>query len=66
MHFITEKIIDAFSKGVFPYVDGFRIEKEPDQETDEETDEETDTTNMPELESEESAKQRRNQRQEKD
>ena len=57
MFFIKEEIINAFKKGIFPYIDGFQVEKE----TDEETDEETDTTIMPELESEESAAERRNQ-----
>ena len=36
-------------------------DEETDEETDKETDEEMDTTMMPELESEESAEQRRNQ-----
>ena len=36
-------------------------DEEADEETDKETDEEMDTTMMPELESEESAEQRRNQ-----
>ena len=65
---MRKKIINAFSEGIFPYIDGFQVEKESDEETDEETDEEStlenkkiDTTNMPELESEESAEQRRNQ-----
>ena len=57
LFFIKEEIINAFKKGIFPYIDGFQVEKE----TDEETDEETDTTIMPELESEESAAERRNQ-----
>ena len=46
---------------MFPYIDGFQVEKETDEDTDEETDEEMDTTIMPELESEESAAERRNQ-----
>ena len=50
---MREKIINAFSEGIFPYIDGFQVEKE--------TDEEMDTTIMPELESEESAAERRNQ-----
>ena len=62
---IREEIINAFKKGIFPYIDGFQVEKETDEETDEErdedTDEEIDTTIMPELESEESAVERRNQ-----
>ena len=57
MYTIKNEIINAFEKGVFPYIDGFQAEKE----TDEDTDEEIDTTIMPELESEESAVERRNQ-----
>ena len=63
--FIREEIINAFKKGIFLYIDGFQVEKETDEETDEvtdeDTDEEMDTTIMPELESEESAVERRNQ-----
>ena len=58
---IREEIINAFKKGIFPYIDGFQVEKETDEKTDEETDEEMDATIMPELESEESAVERRNQ-----
>ena len=54
---IREKIINAFSEGIFLYIDGFQVEKE----TDEDTDEELDTTIVPELESEESVAERRNQ-----
>ena len=61
MFFIREEIINAFKKGIFPYIDGFQVEKETDEDTDEDTDEEMDTTIMPELESEESAAERRNQ-----
>ena len=65
---IRENIIRAFKKGIFPYIDGFQVEIETDEETQEETDEETDketdeemdTIIIPELESEESAEQRRN------
>ena len=65
---IREEIINAFKKGIFPYIDGFQVEKETDEETDEETveetdeetDEEMDTTIMTELESEKSAAERRN------
>ena len=65
---IRENVIRAFKKGIFPYIDGFQVEietdeerqEETDEETDKETDEEMDTTIMPELESEESAEQRRN------
>ena len=52
MFFIREEIINAFQKDIFLYIDGFQVEKE--------TDEEMDTTIMPELESEESAAERRN------
>ena len=31
------KIINAFSKGIFPYMDGVQVEKETDEETDEES-----------------------------
>ena len=61
MFFIKEEIINAFKKGIFPYIDGFQVEKETDEDTDEDTDEEIDTTIMPELESEESSAERRNQ-----
>ena len=54
---IKNVIINAFKKDVFPYIDGFQVKKE----TDEDTDEEIDTTIMAELESEESAAERRNQ-----
>ena len=57
LYSIREEIIDAFKKGIFPYIGGFQAEKE----TDEETDEEMDTTIMPKLESEESAAEKRNQ-----
>ena len=45
---IRKDIIDALSKCIFPYIDGFQVEKEMD------------TTIMPELESEESAAEKRN------
>ena len=69
MFSIRENIIRAFKKGIFPYIDDFQVEIETDEETQEETDEETDketdeemdTTIMPELESEESTAERRNQ-----
>ena len=57
LYAIKNEIINAFNKGIFPYIDGFQVEKE----TGEDTDEEIDTTIMPELESEESAAERRNQ-----
>ena len=34
----------AFKNGIFPYIDGFKLEKESDEESDE--NEEIDTTNM--------------------
>ena len=59
MYTIKNEIINAFKKGVFPYIDGFHVEKDTDEDTDEDTDqvtdEEIDTTDMSELESEESA-----------
>ena len=60
LYSIREEIINAFSEGIFPYIDGFQVEKESDEESTSENDE-MDTTIMPELESEESAEQRRNQ-----
>ena len=57
---MREEIISAFKKGIFPYIYGFQVEKEPDKESTLE-DKQPDTTNMPELESEKSAEQRRNQ-----
>ena len=51
-------IINAFSEGIFPYINGFQVEEKTDEETDEEStseNEEMDTTIMPEFESEESA-----------
>ena len=53
---MREEIINAFKRGIFPYIDGFQIKKE----TDEDTNKQPDTTDMPELESEESAEQKRN------
>ena len=66
MFFTRKEIISAFKKDIFPYTDGFQVEKETDKEADEETDEkytnaEIDTTDMPDLESEISAAERRNQ-----
>ena len=52
MHTIKNEIIKAFKKGVFPYIDGFHVEKETDEDTDEDTNEEIDTKDMPALESE--------------
>ena len=59
LYTIKNEIINAFNKDIFPYIDGFQVEK--DDDTDEDTDEEIDTTTMPELESEEFAAKRRNQ-----
>ena len=61
MFTIRKKIINAFSGGIFPNIDGFQVEKESDEDTDEQTDEELDTTILPDLESEESVAERRNQ-----
>ena len=36
MFFVRKEIMNAFKKGVFPYLDGFHVEKESDEETDEE------------------------------
>ena len=53
---VREGIINAFKNGVFPYIDGFQVEKK----SDEDRDEEIDIKIMPKLESEESAAERRN------
>ena len=50
--FIREEIIRAFKKGIFLQVDGFKVEKESDEESDEKED--IDTTDIPDLEREES------------
>ena len=60
MFLIRKEIVNAFSEGIFPYIDGFQVEEESDKESMLE-DEEIDTKNMPDLESEKSAKQKRNQ-----
>ena len=49
LYSIRKEIIDAFKKGVFLYIDELQVEKETDQDTD-----------MTELESEESAAEKRN------
>ena len=64
LFFIREEIIRAFKRGIFPYIDGFKIEKKSDEELDDESHEELDeesdknedidTTDMPDLESEKS------------
>ena len=56
MFFTREEIISGFKKGIFLYVDGFQVEKETDEESALEN-EEIDTTEMPDLENEESAAQ---------
>ena len=63
LFFIRENIIRAFKRGIFPYTDGFKMEKESDEESAKTSDEndEIDTTDMPDLETEESAAVRRNQ-----
>ena len=64
MFFTRKNIIRAFKKGIFPYIDGFQVEKESDEESDEKStleNEEIDSTDMPDLKSEESAAERRNQ-----
>ena len=58
-----ESIINAFKKGIFPYKDGFKLEKESDEEPDEEStleSEEIDTTDILGLETEKSAAGKRN------
>ena len=52
MFFARENIIRAFKRGIFPYIDGFNVGKESDEESDE--NDEIDTTNMTDLEGEES------------
>ena len=55
MLFIRGDINRAFKRGIFPYIDGFKVEKESDEN------DEIDTTDIPDLESEESTVQRKNQ-----
>ena len=50
MFFIREEIIRAFKRDIFPYIDGFKV----NEESDEEWHEEINTTDLPNLESEES------------
>ena len=57
LFYLTEEITSAFEKVIFPYIDGFQVEKESDEGSTLEN-EEIDTTDMPDLESEESATQR--------
>ena len=60
MFFIREEIIRAFERGIFPYVDGFEVEKQSNEESDQ--NKEIDTTDIPNLESEEPAAERRKQK----
>ena len=55
MLFIRGDINRAFKRGIFPYIDGFKVEKESDEN------DEIDTTDIPDLESEEPSVQRENQ-----
>ena len=57
LFFIREEIIWAFKRGIFSYIDGFKVEKE----SNEKSEEEIDTTDIPDLESEESTAERRKQ-----
>ena len=57
---IREEIIRAFKKGVFPYIDGFQVEKESDKKSTL-GNENIDATDMSDVEGEESAVERRNQ-----
>ena len=61
MFFTRESITNAFKKGIFPYIDGFQVEKESDEKSDEEPDKEIDTTGTPKLEIKEFAAKTRNQ-----
>ena len=36
-----QKVIEAFKAGIFPYIDGFQIEKEPKKESEQELEEES-------------------------
>ena len=56
MFYIREEIIRAFKRGIFPYIDGFKVDEALDEESDE--NEDIDTTDMPDLESEESIKRK--------
>ena len=55
MLFIRGDIIRAFKRGIFPYIDGFKVEKESDEN------DEIDTTDITHLESEGSTVQRKTQ-----
>ena len=60
---MREDIIKTFKRGIFPYIDGFKAEKESHKVSDEKSDknDETDTTDTTDSESEESTVQRENQ-----
>ena len=51
---VRREIIKAFETGIYPYIDGFQTEEELDEESMLD-DKNIDTTDMPDLESEESA-----------
>ena len=51
---IREEIIRAFKRGIFRYIDEFKVEKESDEESDQ--NEDIDTPDKPDLEREESIK----------
>ena len=57
LFFIRENIVRAFKRGIFPYIDRFKVEKESDEESDE--NDEIDTSNMTDLEGEESTTERK-------
>ena len=61
--FIKEEHLRAFKRVIFPYIDGFKVQKESDKESDGESDEndEIDTTDMADSESEESTVQQENE-----
>ena len=52
--YIREEIIRAFKRGSFLYIDGFKVDEESGEKSDK--NEDIDTTDMPDLESEESIK----------
>ena len=60
MFFIREEIIRAFERGIFPYVDGFEVEKQSNEESNQ--NKEIDTTDIHNLESEEPSAERRKQK----
>ena len=57
---VREEITRAFERGIFPYIDGFKVEKESDEESTLEN-EDIDTADTPDLGGEVSAAERRNQ-----